>query len=138
MTRSTSGLLAVLALLGAFAWWLVRSPAGAGAVAPDEDRDRKPLRVLFVGNSYTFVNDVPALVRQLAAAAHEPLRLEAVVDCPAGATLASHWESGRAAALLQESHFDWIVLQEQSELPSFAPAQLERDMYPYVTRLQLA
>jgi hypothetical protein len=94
--------------------------------------------VLFVGNSYTAVNDLPSLVAHLAAAAGEPFRLNAVQDCPGGATLKQHWESARDTALLAESHFDWMVLQEQSETPSLDRARLERDMYPYVDRLYAA
>ena len=50
-------------------------------------------------------------------------------------TLKQHWDSRRDVALLHETHFDWMVLQGQSEEPSFERAQLERDMYPYVAKL---
>ncbi len=100
--------------------------------------EQKPLRVLFVGNSYTFVNDLPSLVMRLATAAHEELRFEAVKECPGGSSLKQHWESGRDVALLREGHFDVMVLQEQSVIASFRPAQLETDMYPYVARLDSA
>jgi hypothetical protein len=59
-----------------------------------------------VGNNYTFVGDLPTLARRLASAADEPLRLEAVEECPGGATLRQHRESGRVVALLQKTHFD--------------------------------
>jgi hypothetical protein len=134
--------LVALIVVGAGLAWHLRGPPSRGSdLAPSgsavlpADVGKPPLRVLFVGNSYTFVNDLPGVVRHLASAAREPLRLEAVQECPGGATLKQHWDSGRDVALLHETHFDWMVLQGQSEEPSFEPAQLERDMYPYVAKL---
>jgi len=142
MSRSARQWLLLLSLiiLGVVVGLLASGPLDWGKL--DDARDlvsgesaKKPLRVLFVGNSYTFVNDLPLLVRRLASAAHEELRFEAVSECPPGSSLKQHWSSGRDAALLRDGHFDWVVLQEQSVVPSFAPAQLETDMYPFVTRL---
>jgi hypothetical protein len=102
------------------------------------EHDKAPLRVLFVGNSYTFVNDLPWLVRRLAYAAHEELRFEAVKECPGGSRLKQHWDSGLDAALLRESHFDFIVLQEHSVGAAFPRESLEIESYPYVTKLVAA
>jgi hypothetical protein len=143
--RADRGLLwtalavASVLLAGTLAWRMGAFSAGSDAdEIPARDRGKKALRVLFVGNSYTFVGDLPGLVRRLASAADEPLRLEAVQECPGGATLRQQWESGRALALLQGTHFDWMILQGQSQELSFAPAQIETDVQPYVERLQLA
>jgi hypothetical protein len=139
LSRSIALLAVLVALGGGLAWRLLRTPAADARTAEDAaEREKPPLRVLFVGNSYTFVNDLPSLVRKLASAAGEATRLEAVQECPGGSTLKQHWESGRAAALLHESHFDWMVMQDQSEVPSFERNQLERDMYPYVEKLYQA
>jgi len=98
---------------------------------------REPLRALFVGNSYTSVNDLPSMVGELAAAAGGR-RFEAVQECPGGATLKQHWDSGQDVALLDGSRFDWMVLQDQSQEPSFPVSVLETDLYPYVTQLDAA
>ena len=39
----------------------------------------QPFRALFIGNSYIYVNDLPAVIGDLAAAAHEPRRFEPYV-----------------------------------------------------------
>jgi hypothetical protein len=96
-----------------------------------------PLRTLWVGNSYTYVNDLPSMVAQLALAGGER-RFDQVQECPGGSTLQQHWDSGADTALLSGSHFDWMVLQDQSQEPSFALSTLETDLYPYITQLDAA
>jgi hypothetical protein len=128
---------AALAIAGiAVGWYAFERPTLRDPADVAADRGKPPLRVLFVGNSYTFVNHAPSLVRSLATAAGERLRFEAVEECPGGSHLRDHWSSGRDPPLLLAGHFDWMVLQEQGQIPSFAPAQRERDMYPYVEQLQ--
>ena len=62
---------------------------GGASAAPE------PLSVLFVGNSYTFVNDVPALVGNLSAAAGLPIRHAQAT--PGGASLFQHANTSLAA-----------------------------------------
>lgn len=75
----------------------------------------KSLRVLFIGNSYTYVNDLPELVKRLLAARGVQLDLEKVVV--GGATLERHWKEGKAQAAIHKRPWDYVVLQEQSSRP---------------------
>jgi hypothetical protein len=84
------------------------------------------LRALFVGNSLTQRNDLPALVAGLAKAGNDR-RLEPVRDSPGGWGLLEHVASGRTRQRLAAEHWDVLVLQDQSQRPSFAPEQVERD-----------
>jgi len=69
-----------------------------------------PLRVLFVGNSYTSSNDLPGAVVQLAAASPGP-SIEVEGDLIGSSFLSSHTDvPGRLAS----GHFDAVVLQGQS------------------------
>lgn len=77
----------------------------------------RPLRVLFVGNSYTYVNDLPGVLEQLAASAGVTVRTESVVE--GGATLDVHWANGTARARIQDGGFTHVVLQGQSVEPLF-------------------
>jgi len=96
--------LALLAL--AFA-----SPAQDGP--PAQDASPKTYRVLFVGNSLTYVNDLPATLRAVAAAQPTPSKIETQTFVAPGGSLAERWEDGKAAAALGEGHWDAIVLQER-------------------------
>lgn len=76
---------------------------------------RQPeLRVLFIGNSYTYFNNLPHLVTALAESAHEERALDAKMIVAPGFTLKRHWDDGAAVAALQASSWDYVVLQEQS------------------------
>ncbi|MBW4591750.1 MAG: SGNH/GDSL hydrolase family protein [Brasilonema angustatum HA4187-MV1] len=88
---------------------------------------QQPLRVLFIGNSYTYVNDLPWLTQQLSISARETRRLETEMVTVGGATLKSNWERGEALKRIQNSRWDYVVLQEQSTLPISDP----KVMYEY-------
>jgi hypothetical protein len=73
------------------------------------------LKVLFIGNSFTARNDLPALVARLAAASGR--RLDHRLISVGGASLRTHWNKGNALGQIQNGGYDCIVLQEQSTLP---------------------
>jgi len=75
----------------------------------------KSLKLLYVGNSYTFYHDLPKLVAELAAARGVTMEHELVSK--GGATLEQHLEAGDAAKSIEEGQFDYVVLQEQSLRP---------------------
>jgi hypothetical protein len=78
-------------------------------------RRTAPLNVLFVGNSFTARNDLPALIAQLAAARGKGLRHRLI--SAGGASLRTHWNAGEALQAIQEGQYERVVLQEQSTLP---------------------
>ena len=78
----------------------------------------KPLRVLFVGNSLTATNDLPATVAGLAAdAGRRPVETRMVA--PGGVSLEEHWRSTGARQALEDGPWDAVVLQQG---PSTLPA----------------
>jgi hypothetical protein len=95
----------------------------AATTAPADDAP--PLRVLFVGNSYTSVNDLPKVVAALAkAGGQRPLEYDR--ETPGGCTLEKHAKDGKAAKKIAARKWDYVVLQEQSLRPVKDPkAMLE-------------
>ena len=79
--------------------------------------DRPGLRVLFVGNSLTYENSMPAMVRGLAAADEGASPIFAVQYVAGGWTL-SEAADDRGLAQLLGRRWDVVVLQEQSRVPS--------------------
>ena len=73
------------------------------------------LNVLFIGNSFTARNDVPGLIAQLAAARGHQLQHRLIQA--SGAPLRLHWNKGEAQQAMQQTRYDYVVLQEQSTLP---------------------
>jgi hypothetical protein len=78
-------------------------------------RGSASLKCLFIGNSFTARNDLPGLIAQLAAARGKSLQHRLIST--GGASLRTHWNSGGALEAIQNCHYDYVVLQEQSTLP---------------------
>lgn len=70
-----------------------------------------PLRVLFVGNSLTYVGNLPATLRALAASNGRVIDTEMLVQ--GGATLSQRVADGSVRDLLARERFDHVVLQER-------------------------
>ena len=106
--RSPLSVLATLLVFG-----LVCAPV---ALAQPPAATPHPLHVLFIGNSYTYLNNLPAMLEGLAASSQPPLRIETRAITRPGVRLQQHWDRGEALAALRSSHWDYVVLQEQSTL----------------------
>lgn len=76
------------------------------------------VRVLFVGNSYTFFNDLPGTLARLAeAGGHTAVTAMAAEG---GWRLADHAGAPQTRAAIASSSWHYVVLQEQSQIPSVA------------------
>jgi len=84
-------------------------------------------RVLFLGNSYTDVNDLPHVFAELAASGGQHVGTGKVA--PGGVTLADHVTLAESQTALASARWDVVVLQEQSQVPS-VPAMRSQQMYP--------
>jgi hypothetical protein len=82
----------------------------------------RPLDVLFVGNSYVYVNNLPEVFAKVAAGAglESP---HVTVHAPGGQTLAGAATNAELLKIL-ERQFDVIILQEQSQIPAKAEVDL--------------
>jgi hypothetical protein len=120
-------LVASLAILALLAGSLVFGRGTGCAFAGDGC-----LRVLFIGNSYTSVNDLPgtfaALVRSGGGA------VETAMIAPGGAFLADHAASSEVAAAIAGTAWTAVVLQEQSQAPA-VPAVRDAQMAPAAAAL---
>ena len=83
-----------------------------------------PMRVLFIGNSYTYVNDLPMVIADLASAAHEARAFKPDVVLVGGMTLEGHITGPNALAAINRGGWDAIVLQEQSTRPITDPDKM--------------
>lgn len=74
------------------------------------DSSTGTVRVLFIGNSLTYINDVPGLVAGLARAGDGP-RIETRTVAHPNFGLQDHWEQGEARAAIEEG-WDVVVMQQ--------------------------
>jgi hypothetical protein len=110
------------------------APVARGDIA--EARSSRPgLRVLFVGNSFTFWHSMPELVHRLAAANSRGTPVFTVEYTAPGWSLRQASHDGGLTKLLHKIRWDVVVLQEQSWLASLSLQEREQQMYPYAWSL---
>lgn len=90
-------------------------------------------KTLFVGNSYTSVNNLPQTVYQLALSAGDTLIYDS--SAPGGCTFAQHLNLAATTSRITAGGWDFVVLQEQSQYPSFPIEQVEAEVFPYAAQL---
>lgn len=73
-------------------------------------------RILFIGNSFTYFNQMPLMLQGLAQASGIPLTCR--MQAEGAATLQSHWDNpGQGKSRLESASWRYVVLQEQSSTP---------------------
>ena len=88
---------------------------------------------LFIGNSYTYVNNLPQLTSDLALSAGDSLIVDS--SAPGGYTFQLHTTNTSTLQKIGQGNWDFVVLQEQSQLPSFPDDQVQSDVFPYAFEL---
>ncbi len=82
------------------------------------------MRVLFIGNSYTYYNNLPDIVQAMAEATDTPMQVDSYT---AGAMSLRGFlnspQHAQAAQKLARGNYDWVVLQDQSQTPAYNPAE---------------
>jgi hypothetical protein len=118
---SVAALLLAVALL----------PIGCGTSGPPKcstaSNAAPCTRVLFVGNSYTYVNDLPNTFARLAVAGGR--NVEAGMVANGGETLAQHAAAAETLDKIASVPWSFVVLQEQSETPATSAGRSSM-MYP--------
>jgi hypothetical protein len=90
-------------------------------------------RVLFIGNSYTAANSLPTMVAAVASSANQNLACSQ--QTLGGATLYQHSQSNATYTKLASQSWDYVVLQAQSQEPSFPYSQFSWQTLPYAIQL---
>jgi hypothetical protein len=117
-----------LLLVARLVWSVSRRPGPFDDPPGPHAAEPNTLHVLFVGNSFTSVNDLPTMIGELAKAAGERRSLRVGRCLHDGFSLSQHWDSGEVARVLAEGKWDVVVLQEQSAIPSWDPQRRARLM----------
>jgi hypothetical protein len=89
-------------------------------------------RVLFFGNSYTYENDLPGMFAELARSGGH--KVETGMSTEGGWSFADHVKSSGTAEILKSKQWDYVILQEQSEMPAFEQSRTQ-NMYPAAREL---
>ena len=90
-------------------------------------------KVLFIGNSYTSVNDLPTMVSNIAVSFGDVLIKDS--QTPGGTTLSTHAGNATTYTKINSNLWDYVVLQAQSQEPSFSDGQVDSQTLPYAMQI---
>jgi len=91
------------------------------------------ISVLFVGNSYTYVNDLPTMTSNLAISLGDEITFDSKTN--GGFSFASQLNDPLTHTKIQSKPWDYVVLQGQSQEPSFPYAQVNTNTLPQAVQL---
>lgn len=89
--------------------------------------------VLFLGNSYTSVNNLPQMFKDAALSVNDTVVFD--VNAPGGYTFQGHSTNATSLAKIMVGGWDFVVLQEQSQMPSFPDQQVATEVFPFARKL---
>ena len=75
------------------------------------------LNVLFVGNSLTYYNDLPALVKKEADA--RSITLTTTMEAYPNYAIIDHWEDGKVQELIAKEAYDFVIIQQGPSSQAF-------------------
>jgi hypothetical protein len=82
-------------------------------------------RVLMIGDSLTYYNDLPGLLQQFSAREAAPIYIEQITFPLA--SLSFHWDGGKAVDRIRNGNFNYVILQDFSRRPVTDPEGSMRD-----------
>lgn len=91
------------------------------------------ISVLFVGNSYTYVNDLPATLSSLAQSMNQKVTYQTKAN--GGFTFQNHATDASTYSAMHAKTWDVVVLQGQSQEPAFPYDQVNSGTLPYARQL---
>ncbi|WP_434051365.1 MAG: DUF4886 domain-containing protein [Roseibium sp.] len=101
----------------------------ASVSAPSEN----DTKILFVGNSLTLRNNLPSMVQKIAAS--KDIKVFTTMHAKGGAQLSDHARDKNVKQTLDEMAWDYVILQEQSQLPALRNQTLAQKTLPYAGKL---
>lgn len=75
--------------------------------AASEPARAEPIKILFIGNSYTHMNDMPLIFERIAKAAGKEVKVEK--NTRSGASLRIHSEREDMYEAIKQEKWDWTV-----------------------------
>ena len=124
-----------------FSQWMVRGICillipffhSSAVIAASEPAKAEPLKVLFIGNSYTHMNDMPSIFEKIARAAGKNVKVEK--NTRSGASLRVHSGREDMYEAIKREKWDYVILQGYSREFSFSPEYMDTATVPFVQQI---
>ncbi len=93
-------------------------------------------RLLFVGNSHTYLHYMPQMLEQLVKAGNCNIEISVDQIVGEGASLEWHWHNAQSRGMIREGMWDYVVLQDRSGGPLENPRSFQRHARLLNTEIQ--
>jgi len=93
----------------------------------------KKVSALFIGNSYTSVNDLPKMISDIASSRGNKLEYDS--NTPGSYTFEKHVNDAQTLAKINNNNWDFVILQEQSQMPALETIIVENQVETYAKQL---
>jgi hypothetical protein len=91
------------------------------------------ISVLWIGNSYTYVNDLPGMTNNIALSLGDKISYDSKTN--GGYTFQNHTNDPLTYTKINSKPWDYVVLQGQSQEPSFPTSQVVTQTIPFALQL---
>lgn len=91
------------------------------------------VRILWIGNSFTYFNDLPGMVQEIAAS--QGTKLSCTRFLKGGERFSGHLKNQKLIQTLKSGGWDYVILQEQSTIPAMSTTKVIRNVYPMARAL---
>jgi hypothetical protein len=91
------------------------------------------LSVLFIGNSFTFMNEMPIMFKEIAASKGKTVHVEYFTE--GGKSLEYHSTQEKTYKAIKSRKWDYVVLQELSNTPAQPDSKTEKISLPFFKQL---
>lgn len=91
------------------------------------------VRILWIGNSFTFYNDVPKMVEEMGKLNGIPVSTSRVLK--GGEKFSGHLQNPELHQQLEKGGWDYVVLQEFSSTPAYSTKYVAENILPYAAQI---
>ena len=91
------------------------------------------IRILWIGNSYTFFNDVPQMVEEMGKNNGMPISTTRILK--GGEKFSGHLQNPELHKQLEKGGWDYVVMQEFSSSPAYSTKYVSEKILPYAAEI---
>lgn len=91
------------------------------------------INILWIGNSYTFYNDLPTMTKEIAEDVGIIINNTTVLK--GGQRLSGHLKNPVLHEQLTKGEWDYVVIQELSTTPAYSSKYVMEHIYPYASEI---
>lgn len=93
----------------------------------------KVMKVLWIGNSFSFYNEMPTMVQDIASTQNVKLKITRFLK--GGERFSGHLTNEKLIEALQDGGWDYVILQGYSSTPAYSTRSVIENVYPYAHTL---